>query len=98
MGTDKSSLRLDWQHVALLGLSLLGAGVCMIFPDFAKFVGPIVSAVVPIALAKHSPLGKEESMNAHVGRGETVIINVGSAPAELSLGDDGDLKIRWQDE
>lgn len=93
----KSSFKLDWQHVALGVVALAGAAVCFMIPDLAKFAGPVISALVPLAIAKNSPLEKSEGGVAHVKRGETIVINVGSAPAEVSLGEDGGLKIRWPD-
>lgn len=91
----QQKIKLDWQHVALGIVALTGAVVCFMVPDLAKFAGPIVSTLVPLALAKHSPLEKSDGEFARVKRGETIVINIGSTPAEVSLGEDGDLRVRW---
>ena len=89
-------MKLDWQHVALLALALAGAGVCLFRPEFSKYVTPILSAVVPLALAKSSPLPQQQAALAAANkRPDVVVLNTGDTPAEVHVSDDGALKVRW---
>lgn len=45
----------DWQHLALVALAIAGAAVCAWRPAAAQYVGPLVAALVPAALAKVPP-------------------------------------------
>ena len=85
----------DWQHVAIVALALLGGAACVLLPDLAKYFGPVLSGVVPLALAKTPPgRGSDVSSSRPEGEGVTVI-NIGSPPADLTMRD-GDVSIKWR--
>lgn len=46
---------LDWQHITLLALALVGGIACAYRPDVARYIGPLVSVLVPLALNKQPP-------------------------------------------
>ena len=47
--------KLDWQHLALLALALVGGIACAYRPETARYIGPLVGALVPLALQKMPP-------------------------------------------
>jgi hypothetical protein len=57
-------IRADWQHLALVALAMVGAVVLVWKPEAAPYVGPLVSALVPAALAKGSPFDVPPSSGA----------------------------------
>jgi hypothetical protein len=87
--------RFDWQHAAMAAAALTGAIVCFMVPDLAKYAGPIVSGIVPLALAKKSPLDKADH-DARSDDDKVTVINIGTPPQDLIV-EDGDIRIKWQD-
>jgi hypothetical protein len=109
--SQKSPLevKIDWQHVVIFGLALAGGVVCALDPRIAQFVGPVLSGVIPFAIAKKSPLlglgtAGAASQPCHPGGKQSddetsvTIINVAVEPKELRLTAGGDLKVVWRDD
>jgi len=51
-------MKLDWQHITLIALALAGGIACVLKPAVAQYVGPLVGALVPLALGKTPPGGE----------------------------------------
>ena len=52
-------MKLDWQHIALVALAIVGGIACVLKPAVAQYVGPLVSVLVPLALGKMPPGGPD---------------------------------------
>ena len=92
-------LSLDWQHVAIAVAAVAGGAVCAAYPPAAQFIGPALSAVVPLALAKRSPLADQHKTPAGKILDDefaVTVINVATEPKELRLSPDGQLHIGWK--
>lgn len=52
--------QLDWQHIAILALALVGGIACAVRPEVAHYIGPVLSLIVPLALQK-PPVGGSDA-------------------------------------
>lgn len=89
---------MDWQHIVLTALAIAGGFLCAFKPEMAHIIGPIVSAIIPLALAKNSPVISASQAAVCSGSSEDAgptVINIGVIPNNMTVTDEGDLKISW---
>jgi hypothetical protein len=96
--SDTQQFEVDWQHIILAALAIAGGFLCAFKPETARIIGPLVSAIVPLALAKKSPVTSSQSPTVTSSSSEEAgptVINIGTIPSNMTVSDEGDLKITW---
>ena len=97
--SDTQQFKVDWQHIILAAIAVAGGFLCAFKPETAQIIGPLVSAIVPLALAKKSPVtsSPQSSSTTNTSSEEAgpTVINIGTMPSNMTVSDEGDLKITW---
>ena len=52
-------MKLDWQHIVLLALAIVGGIACAVRPAAAEYIGPILAVIVPVALQTRPVGGRD---------------------------------------
>jgi len=96
--SDTQQFEVDWQHIILAALAIAGGFLCAFKPETARIIGPLVSAIVPLALAKKSPvtsMAQSAPTNNTSEEAGPTVINIGTTPSNMTVSEEGDLKITW---
>lgn len=78
---------LDWQHIILASIAIAGGFLCAFKPEIAHIIGPLVSAIVPLALTKNSPVvavSQAVACNRALEEARPTVINISSIPSNSS--------------
>lgn len=98
--SNVQQFEVDWQHIILAAIAVAGGFLCAFKPETAQIIGPLVSAIVPLALAKKSPVStssqsSSSTTNTSSEEAGPTVINIGTIPSNMTVSDEGDLKITW---